>query len=491
VAANARGIDVSNFSGNFNWAATTGLSFGICRASQGLGAPGTNSPDPFLAWNWPRIKAKGLARGAYHFLDPRLDGAAQASHFVQTVSKVGLETTDMLWLDNEAAGSSPAAVAACARAFMARLTSLRPHNPCGVYSFFNFITSGNCAGLGSYPLWLAIFQSATPTAPPPWHTWTFWQYGEASGHDNDVFNGTPAELTAWIKSFQPNVEVEVQSGQLNNGARAVNGHLGAARQRVQHRVRLRQRRAGPAARRAPGGDLRHPVARHEQRPRGLHEGPDHGPLPQPQEHRRDLGHADGRRRGHGRLRGLLGSDKGPSRRAENRRNLVIVIVSGVSGSGKTTVGALLAGRLRWRFADADDFHPAVNVEKMRAGIPLTDADRWPWLRAIAALMDERIARGEDAVLACSALKRSYRDLLLDGRPAALMVFLALDREVLARRLAARHGHFFPVQLLATQFDALEPPGPDERVLTVVPADNPAATVEKIIALVWQGHEAEA
>ena len=170
---------------------------------------------------------------------------------------------------------------------------------------------------------------------------------------------------------------------------------------------------------------------------------------------------------------------------------MIVIVSGVSGSGKTTVGALLAGRLRWRFADADDFHPAVNVEKMRAGIPLIDADRWPWLRAIAAWMDERIARGEDAVVACSALRRSYRDLLLDGRPAALMVFLALDREVLARRLAARHGHFFPVQLLATQFDALEPPGPDERVLTVVPADNPAATVEKIIALVWQGHEAEA
>jgi len=161
---------------------------------------------------------------------------------------------------------------------------------------------------------------------------------------------------------------------------------------------------------------------------------------------------------------------------------VIVIVAGVSGSGKTTVGALLAGRLRWRFADADDFHPAVNVEKMRAGIPLTDEDRWPWLRAIAAWMDERIARGEDAVLACSALKRSYRDLLLDGRPAALMVFLALDREVLARRLAARHGHFFPVQLLATQFDALEPPGPDERVLTVVPTGDPDATVTSIIAL---------
>ena len=161
---------------------------------------------------------------------------------------------------------------------------------------------------------------------------------------------------------------------------------------------------------------------------------------------------------------------------------MIVIVAGVSGSGKTTVGALLAGRLGWRFADADDFHPAANVAKMRAGIPLTDADRGPWMRAIGAWMDERIARGEDAVVGCSALKRSYRDLLLAGRPAARMVFLAPDREVLARRLAARHGHFFPEQLLGTQFDALEPPAPDERVLTVVPADTPAATVDSIIAL---------
>ena len=161
---------------------------------------------------------------------------------------------------------------------------------------------------------------------------------------------------------------------------------------------------------------------------------------------------------------------------------MIVIVAGVSGSGKTTVGALLAGRLGWRFADADDFHPAANVAKMRAGIPLTDADRGPWMRAIGAWMDERIARGEDAVVGCSALKRSYRDLLLAGRPGAQMVFLAPDREVLARRLAARHGHFFPEQLLNSQFDALEPPAPDERVLTVVPADTPAATVDSIVAL---------
>jgi gluconokinase len=161
---------------------------------------------------------------------------------------------------------------------------------------------------------------------------------------------------------------------------------------------------------------------------------------------------------------------------------VIVIVAGVSGSGKTTVGALLAGRLGWGFTDGDDLHPAANVAKMRAGIPLTDADRWPWLRAIGAWMDERIARGEDAVVACSALRQSYRDLLLDGRPAARMVFLAPDREVLARRLASRHGHFFPGQLLSSQFDALEPPAPDERVLTVVPADDPAATATQIMAL---------
>ena len=174
---------------------------------------------------------------------------------------------------------------------------------------------------------------------------------------------------------------------------------------------------------------------------------------------------------------------------------MIVIVAGVSGSGKSTVGALLAGRLGWRFADGDDFHPAANVAKMSVGVPLTDEDRWPWLRAIGAWMDERIGHGEDAVLACSVLKRSYRDLVLDGRPAARMVFLAPDREVLARRLAARHGHFFPEQLLNSQFDALEPPAPDERVLTVVPADTPAGTVDSIIALLWPGqdgdHEAEA
>jgi GH25 family lysozyme M1 (1,4-beta-N-acetylmuramidase) len=217
----AQGIDVSNYAGEFDWAGTSGLSFGICRASQGLGAAGTNSPDPDLSWNWPRIQEKGLARGAYHFLDPYLDGAAQASYFVETVSAVGLETTDMLWLDNETAGSSPAAVAACASDFMAQLVSLRPHNPCGVYSYWDFITSGNCDGLGGYPLWLAIYQTATPGAPAPWTSWAFWQNGGTSSYDADVFNGTAADLSAWISSFQPIVEDEVQSGQLNTGANAV------------------------------------------------------------------------------------------------------------------------------------------------------------------------------------------------------------------------------------------------------------------------------
>jgi gluconokinase len=178
---------------------------------------------------------------------------------------------------------------------------------------------------------------------------------------------------------------------------------------------------------------------------------------------------------------------------------VIVIISGVSGSGKTTVGAMLAGRLGWPFADADDFHPDANVEKMRAGIPLTDEDRRPWLRAIAAWMDGHIARGESAVVGCSALRRAYRDELLGGRPEARMVFLDTDRDVLTRRLAARAGHFFPETLLASQLAALEPPGPDEHVICVIPADTPGATVDAIIALLFPSsppgrggdHEAEA
>jgi|SRR5580704_6690859 gluconokinase len=170
----------------------------------------------------------------------------------------------------------------------------------------------------------------------------------------------------------------------------------------------------------------------------------------------------------------------PSRLASE----MILIVAGVSGSGKTTVGALLAGRLGWQFADADAFHSAASVAKMRAGIPLTDADRLPWLHAIAAWMDERIARDESAVVACSALKRAYRDTLLGGRPQARMIFLSIDPEEAARRLAARHGHFFPAGLLSSQFNALEPPQPGEPGVTVVPSGpDPEQTVAAIITVV--------
>ena len=160
---------------------------------------------------------------------------------------------------------------------------------------------------------------------------------------------------------------------------------------------------------------------------------------------------------------------------------VIVIVAGVSGCGKTTVGALLAGQLGWEFADADDFHPEANVAKMRAGIPLTDADREPWLRSVGRWMDAETAMGRSAVVACSALKRAYRDLLLDGRPSAVMAFLMVSREELDRRLLARTGHFFPEKLLDSQLATLEPPQPDERVVTVTAETSPVRTAAKVIA----------
>ena len=163
---------------------------------------------------------------------------------------------------------------------------------------------------------------------------------------------------------------------------------------------------------------------------------------------------------------------------------MILIVAGVSGSGKTTVGALLAGRLRWRFADADTFHPEANVAKMRAGIPLTDADRQPWLRAITAWIDERIAAGQSGVITCSALKRSYRDFLLNGRPAATMVFLQVSQEILEQRLLSRPEHFFPEKLLRSQLDTLELPTPDEHVHTVLAEDDSAQTAAKVIAVLW-------
>jgi gluconokinase len=158
---------------------------------------------------------------------------------------------------------------------------------------------------------------------------------------------------------------------------------------------------------------------------------------------------------------------------------MIVLVGGVAGSGKTTVGALLASRLSWRFADADEFHPAANIAKMRSGVPLTDADRGPWLAAITAWMDERIAAGESAVAGCSALKRRYRDQLLAGRLAAWLAFLEISRELAHARLAARHGHFFTVKLMDSQFAELEPPQDEARVIVLNAVDPPDRLAEEI------------
>ena len=159
---------------------------------------------------------------------------------------------------------------------------------------------------------------------------------------------------------------------------------------------------------------------------------------------------------------------------------MIVVVAGVSGSGKLTVGSLLASRLGWPFTDADALHTAANIIKMRAGHPLTDADRRPWLAAVAARMDRYAAAGESAVLACSALKRSYRDELLAGLPAARMVFLHVSREMLEDRLRARHGHFFPAGLLDSQLADQESPRPGEHVLVLDASAPPDQAVDEII-----------
>jgi gluconokinase len=160
---------------------------------------------------------------------------------------------------------------------------------------------------------------------------------------------------------------------------------------------------------------------------------------------------------------------------------------GVSGSGKSTVAAVLAKRLGFTFADADSFHPAANISKMRAGVALTDEDRWPWLQAIAAFIDQTRKRATaGAVVTCSALKRRYRDVLIGDRPDVALVYLKGSPELIAQRMKNRHGHFMPASLLQSQFAAFEEPQPDEKPITVAIDPPPGVIVDDILEqLKWR------
>ena len=153
---------------------------------------------------------------------------------------------------------------------------------------------------------------------------------------------------------------------------------------------------------------------------------------------------------------------------------------GVSGSGKTTVGRLIAERLEWRFIEADDYHPPHNVDKMAAGIPLEDADRWPWLERLNALLRECSSAGRDAVLACSALKEAYRAKLRSGIDDFRLVYLKGSFEQIHARIAERHHRYMPASLLESQFDTLESPAD---AITVDVSDSPEAGAAKVVAAI--------
>ena len=157
---------------------------------------------------------------------------------------------------------------------------------------------------------------------------------------------------------------------------------------------------------------------------------------------------------------------------------MVIIIFGVSGAGKTTVGELLARELGWHFYEADDFHSPANIEKMRRRVPLTDDDRWPWLENLRELIKRCVASNENAVLACSALKRAYRKHLRIG-PEVKLVFLRGDYALINEQLRHRHGHFMNPALLKSQFAALEEPQPDEGAITVESGKTPQELVEEI------------
>lgn len=158
----------------------------------------------------------------------------------------------------------------------------------------------------------------------------------------------------------------------------------------------------------------------------------------------------------------------------------VLVLMGVSGCGKTTVAAILAGRLGWPFEEGDALHPPANIEKMKAGHPLTDEDRAPWLEKVAEWVDERLDAGESGLITCSSLKRSYRNVINRRGAGVTFVYLHGSREIIAERLAARHGHFMPSSLLDSQFADLEEPSADEPAIRIDIGPPPSALAQAVI-----------